>query len=327
MKPDFLRCTGVIAILLGTAAMAEASDYKRLSTQWKGPNMPLDVINGGGRNDFAQLAKKDDVSGQMWKITKADEWLNLTTQFRGDKMCLDVENGGNMNNFVKLERCENNSGQSWKMTKAGDGEYVRLTTEFRGTGMCLDIVNGGSRDGMAQLTKCSDVSGQLWKLTDSTLAEAPGSAAPAASAMERLAASASRAAAANAAPPAPIVPAVPAASSSESLHIEKAMTFPGDGDVPPETVFARDAPKIVLALAVRAVKAGDTITTAWIAEKTEGTAPNFTIATMAIPLGSSAVVASSLSKPDAGWPAGQYRVDVSHNGGPLEFSQRFTVKE
>ena len=327
MKHDLLRLTGGIALLLGTAAMAEAADYKRLSTQWKGPNMPLDIINGGARNNFAQLAKKDDVSGQMWKITKADDWLNLTTEFRGDKMCLDVENGGNMNNFVKLERCENNSGQSWKITKAGDGDYVRLTTEFRGAGMCLDIVNGGARDGMAQLTKCSDVSGQLWRITDVTLAEAPSSSAPAASAMDRLAASASRAAAANAAPPAPAAPAVPAVAASESAHIEKAMTFPGDGDVPPQTVFSRDTPKIVLALAVRAVKAGDTITTTWIAEKTEGTAPNFTIGTIAIPLETSAVVASSFSKPDAGWPAGQYRVDVSHNGGPLEFSQRFTVKE
>lgn len=327
MKYDCLRVTGVIAVLLGTAGMAEAADYKRLSTQWKGPDMPLDIVNGGARNNFAQLAKKDDVSGQRWKITKADEWLNLTTEFRGDKMCLDVENGGAMNNFVKLGRCENNSGQSWKITKAGDGEYVRLTTEFRGAGMCLDIVNGGARDGMAQLTKCSDVSGQLWKVTDGTLAEAP-SAAPAASAMDRLAANAARASTASAAPSAPApVPAAPTASASESVHIEKAMTFPGDGDVPPQTVFARDTPKIVLALALRAVKTGDTVTTAWIAEKTEGTAPNFVIGTIPITVETSAVVASSFSKPDAGWPAGQYRVDVSHNGGPLEFSQRFTVKE
>ena len=92
-------------------------------------------------------------------------------------------------------------------------------------------------------------------------------------------------------------------------------------------LFARDTPKIVLALALRAVKAGDTVTTTWIAKKTEGTEPNFAIGTIAIAVETSAVVASSFSKPDAGWPAGQYRVDVTHDGRPLEFSQRFTVKE
>lgn len=103
------------------------------------------------------------------------------------------------------------------------------------------------------------------------------------------------------------------------------MTFPGEGDVPPQTAFARTAPKILLALAVRAVKPGDNLTAAWIAEKTDGAPPNFAIASVAIPLGASPTVSSSLSKPDAGWPPGQYRVDVSHNGGPVEFSQRFSV--
>ncbi|GLS42102.1 hypothetical protein [Methylobacterium brachythecii] len=131
------------------------------------------------------------------------------------------------------------------------------------------------------------------------------------------------AAAAAAAPPAA---AVAAASSTDSAHIEKAMTFPGEGNVPPQTAFARTTPKILLALAVRAVKSGDSLTTAWIAEKTDGVPPNFTISSVQIPLGASPTVSSSLSKPDAGWPPGQYRVDVSHNGGPVEFSQRFTVQ-
>lgn len=125
---------------------------------------------------------------------------------------------------------------------------------------------------------------------------------------------------------APSAAAVVAASPSESTHIEKAMTFPGDGNVPPQAAFARTTPKILLALAVRAVKPGDSLTAAWIAEKTDGAPPNFTIASIAIPLGASPTVSSSLSKPDAGWPPGQYRVDVSHNGGPVEFSQRFTVQ-
>jgi hypothetical protein len=122
-------------------------------------------------------------------------------------------------------------------------------------------------------------------------------------------------------------PPASAAAPSESTHITQAMTFPGDGDVPPQTAFARNTPKILLGLAVRDVKPGDNLTTTWVAENTDGAAPNYTIASIAIPLGSSPTVSSSLSKPDAGWPRGQYRVDVSHNGGPVEFSQRFTVKD
>ena len=104
------------------------------------------------------------------------------------------------------------------------------------------------------------------------------------------------------------------------------MTSAGGGDGPHQTACARTAPKFLRALAVRGGKAGDSLTAGWIAEKTDGTAPNFTITSVQIPLGASPMVSSSLSKPDAGWPAGQYRVDVSHNGGPVEFSQRFTVQ-
>ncbi|WP_183513403.1 RICIN domain-containing protein [Methylobacterium brachythecii] len=156
--------TAAAMFLLGAAGASQASDYRRLTTQWKGPGMSLDIVNGGARNNFAQIAKTEDVTGQSWKMTNSDGWLHLTTEFRGAKMCLDVENGGDMNNFVKLERCENNSGQSWKMMKSSEGGFVRLTTEFRGPNLCLDIVNGGPRNGMAQLTKCEDVSGQLWKM-------------------------------------------------------------------------------------------------------------------------------------------------------------------
>lgn len=297
MKQALLRYTGAVAILISLASIAEGADYKRLTTQWKGPDIALDVINGGARNNFVRLAKKEDVSGQSWKITKADEWLNLTTEFRGDRMCLDVENGGSMNNFVKLEKCENNSGQSWKITKSKDDGYVRLSTEFRGSNMCLDIVNGGSQDGLAKLAKCEDVSGQLWKIADSASAETPS-------------------------------PAVPArAASASSTHIVKAMTFPGDGDVPPQSVFKRETLKILLALEVRDVKPEDKLVVNWIAEKAQAVPPNFAIFSGAIPLGASSLVSSSISKPDAGWPPGQYRVDITYNGGPVEFSQRFSITD
>ena len=167
-------------------------------------------------------------------------------------------------------------------------------------GADADFKLGGFPEAYESLRRC-----------DSAPAKAPVAAAPPAGAPPAV-------------PPAAAVAAAP--SSESSAHIEKAMTFPGDGDVPPQTVFARTTPKILLALAVRAVKPGDSLTAAWVAEKTEGTPANFTITSVQIPLGASPTVASSFSKPDAGWPPGQYRIDVSHNGGPVEFSQRFTVQ-
>lgn len=117
-----------------------------------------------------------------------------------------------------------------------------------------------------------------------------------------------------------------AAKTTESTHVVQAMTFPGDGDVPPQASFPRDTPKIVFGVQVRDFKPGDKLTTAWIAEKTELSPPNFQITSLTIPLGASQTVSSSLTKPDAGWPLGKYRIDVSFNGGPVEFSQHFDIE-
>jgi hypothetical protein len=117
-----------------------------------------------------------------------------------------------------------------------------------------------------------------------------------------------------------------AANATESTHIVKAMTFPGDGDVPPQSRFAADTPKIILALQIRGLKADDKLTATWVAEKTDRSPPNFEIVSTTIPLGASDVVSSSMTRPNAGWPAGQYRVDVRVNGAPVEFSQHFQIE-
>lgn len=151
-----------LTVLTTQAPLSAADGYQRLYTQWKGKGLPLDIINGGKLNDYAQLTKAGDFSGQNWKITKDGASSRLTTEFRGAKMCLDVTNGGTLNNFVQLQPCGDFSGQLWNIKTVEDG-WMTLTTEFRGAKMCLDIENGGARDGMAHLAKCEDVSGQFWK--------------------------------------------------------------------------------------------------------------------------------------------------------------------
>ncbi|WP_054141839.1 hypothetical protein [Bosea sp. AAP35] len=117
-----------------------------------------------------------------------------------------------------------------------------------------------------------------------------------------------------------------AATATESTHIVKAMTFPGDGDVPPQSAFATDTAKIVLALQIRNLKPDDKLTATWVAEKTDRSPPNFEIVSSTIPLGASQLVSASLSKPNAGWPPGRYRIDMRINGGPVEFRQYFEIE-
>jgi len=141
--------------------------YSRLSNQFRGNDMCLDVFNGGAKNNMTHLTKCADLSGQYWALSGAanEGWYRLTTMFRGKEMCLDIHNGGNSNNHPHLTKCANFSGQLWKLKGPDAGGWHRLTTQFRGEDMCLDIFNGGAQNNQPHLTKCANFSGQLWKLS------------------------------------------------------------------------------------------------------------------------------------------------------------------
>ncbi|TYC67423.1 RICIN domain-containing protein [Stappia sp. BW2] len=151
----------------GSAAVAQSVDpqyYFRLTTQFRGDDMCLDVFNGGAKNNMTHLARCADLSGQYWRFQPAgDGYYKLTTMFRGANMCLDVFNGGARNNQVHLTQCADYSGQFWKVTRQGG--WSRLTTQFRGASMCLDVFNGGANNNMPHLTNCANLSGQYWKLS------------------------------------------------------------------------------------------------------------------------------------------------------------------
>jgi len=162
----------VIALLLAllpartSAQSIDENFYYKLSTQFRGNGMKLDVFNGGPKNNLTRLDADQDVSGQFWRFMgNADGTFRLSTLFRGDGTCLDIFNGGPNNNQPHLTKCGNFSGQLWVIILTKDGDAVRLTTLFRGPGMCLDIFNGGPNNDQPHLTKCSNFSGQLWVLT------------------------------------------------------------------------------------------------------------------------------------------------------------------
>jgi hypothetical protein len=157
--------TALILIWLPTATSAQSIDqsvYYKLSTQFRGSGMKLDVFN----DNLTRLETDQDVSGQFWKFVANDEGtFRLSTLFLGPDMCLDIFNGGPNNNQPHLTKCANVSGQLWAITITDVADAIRLTTRFRGPDMCLDIFNGGPNNNQPQLTKCANVSGQLWVLT------------------------------------------------------------------------------------------------------------------------------------------------------------------
>ena len=138
--------------------------YYKLSTQFRGSGMKLDIINGGPKNNLTQLEPDQKSSGQFWRLVKnADGTFRLSTPFRGPDMCLDIFDGGPNNNQPHLAECANVSGEMWNFRE--EGNSVRLTTMFRGPDMCLDIFDGGPNNNQPHLAECANVSGQLWTLT------------------------------------------------------------------------------------------------------------------------------------------------------------------
>jgi hypothetical protein len=138
---------GALVTWFVAPASAQSIDqnfYYKMSTQFRGPGMKLDVFNGGARNNMTHLEPDQDVSGQLWRFRgNPDGTFRLSTSFRGPSMCLDIFNGGPNNDQPHLVHCANLTGQLWLPSLPDTAGAVRLTTRFRGSDMCLDIFNGG----------------------------------------------------------------------------------------------------------------------------------------------------------------------------------------
>ena len=119
------------SVLFGSALFAtpvfaqsgfDSGWYQRLSTDFRGHRMNLDVFNGGDFNNVASLHRRGDVSGQYWFVSRDNgDWYRLSTMFLSENMCLDITNGGERNNIAHLAPCGNYSGQYWHISDTGDG--------------------------------------------------------------------------------------------------------------------------------------------------------------------------------------------------------------
>jgi hypothetical protein len=81
-----------------------------------------------------------------------------------------------------------------------------------------------------------------------------------------------------------------------------------------QQVFKPDTAKIVLHVELVGVSEGETLGATWIAEKTSVAPLNYKIDSIEAPAEDSKEFSFSLSKPDSGWPIGDYRVDLTIDG-------------
>ena len=82
-----------------SAQSIDQSFYYKLSTEFRGIGMKLDVFNSGPKNNFTRLESEKNVTGELWRLRgNGDGTFRLSTKFRGANMCLDIFNGGPNNN-------------------------------------------------------------------------------------------------------------------------------------------------------------------------------------------------------------------------------------
>jgi hypothetical protein len=160
MRRPFLAMAFMAIMTQASSALAQAPDpnfYYKLSTQFLGENMPMDVFDGGRRNNQARLNNDQNVSGQHWQFEPiGKDSYRLRTEFAGPGMCLEINSSTNR---PELRDCGDFTGQFWQITQSG--EWVVLTTAFGGRDMCLDIDRGSNQP---ELLRCGDYSGQSWRL-------------------------------------------------------------------------------------------------------------------------------------------------------------------
>jgi hypothetical protein len=158
---NFSAAAACISLVLPTQLLAQTPDttiYYKLSTEFRGTGMPMDVINGGPQNNQVRLDSDQNVSGQFWNFVPANVSGSyvLKSQFRGSGMCLDINPPTNR---PELRGCGAFAGQLWQLRQ--EGNWVKLSTQFRGPDVCLDIDPASNQP---ELRGCGAFTGQNWQL-------------------------------------------------------------------------------------------------------------------------------------------------------------------
>lgn len=115
------------------------------------------------------------------------------------------------------------------------------------------------------------------------------------------------------------------ASSSASPAYKNIVLTDDESSKTPKTTFSKDTPRIFVFFGLEGVSVGTKVKSIWICEKSEVAEPNYKIdevtLTVVPPMNEGNF---SLSKPNAGWPEGSYRVDMYMDGAVTD-TVKFTV--
>ena len=65
-RPVSALATALLLLLAAPASAFDTSVFYKLSTDFRGPGMQLDIANGGAMNNFSHLAPAGNYSGQYW---------------------------------------------------------------------------------------------------------------------------------------------------------------------------------------------------------------------------------------------------------------------
>ncbi len=111
----------------------------RLSSFWRGLNLPMDIINGGAENDQPILSPIGPFTGQVWSLTDIPQnpgHVSLTTDFRGQNLALEGH-AGTTGNRPQLIPFGPFTGQAWLLTPLFSADPATITsfgTACRGRG-------------------------------------------------------------------------------------------------------------------------------------------------------------------------------------------------
>ena len=87
---SMIVAVGISVAWFAAPTFAQSIDpnfYYKLSTQFRGPGMKLDVFNGGARNNLTHLEPDQDVSGQFWRFRENADGTFLCQRFSEAPAC------------------------------------------------------------------------------------------------------------------------------------------------------------------------------------------------------------------------------------------------
>lgn len=155
----------LLSLALPAAAQEIRSDiYYRLSTEFRGPDMPLGLQIGGPRNEAAELEEADNVSSQFWRLQPGPNGtLRITNLYAGPQKCLEILTEGPAAGQAELQPCNDVPGQRFRFALADNG--FRLQNGVNGDLECLDVIAEGADKNRLTLRPCGFYASQFWTLT------------------------------------------------------------------------------------------------------------------------------------------------------------------